>query len=118
MSRVTKRKNSCHNCGSTDHYSKSFKKEKKRSMPFKKTQRKNLKERILSLTMVDAIRESSNGDQYPILEFFVEYQEETQLEIQDIQLEEGLLQDTANKNLCNHTQGAQTFLVTPTKGMA
>ncbi|MBW0505410.1 hypothetical protein O181_045125 [Austropuccinia psidii MF-1] len=26
-------------------------------------------------------------------------------------------QDTANKNLCKHTQGAQTFLVTPTKGM-
>ncbi|MBW0523077.1 hypothetical protein O181_062792 [Austropuccinia psidii MF-1] len=27
-------------------------------------------------------------------------------------------QDTANKNLCKHTQDAQTFLVTPTKGMA
>ncbi|MBW0481059.1 hypothetical protein O181_020774 [Austropuccinia psidii MF-1] len=27
-------------------------------------------------------------------------------------------QDTANKNLCNNTQDAQTFLVTPTKGMA
>ncbi|MBW0476072.1 hypothetical protein O181_015787 [Austropuccinia psidii MF-1] len=26
--------------------------------------------------------------------------------------------DTANKNLCKHTQDAQTFLVTPTKGMA
>ncbi|MBW0492713.1 hypothetical protein O181_032428 [Austropuccinia psidii MF-1] len=26
-------------------------------------------------------------------------------------------QDTANKNLCKHTQDAQTFLVTPTKGM-
>ncbi|MBW0486418.1 hypothetical protein O181_026133 [Austropuccinia psidii MF-1] len=25
--------------------------------------------------------------------------------------------DTANKNLCKHTQDAQTFLVTPTKGM-
>ncbi|MBW0563138.1 hypothetical protein O181_102853 [Austropuccinia psidii MF-1] len=29
-----------------------------------------------------------------------------------------MLQDTANKNLCKHTQDAQTFLVTPTKGMA
>ncbi|MBW0533888.1 hypothetical protein O181_073603 [Austropuccinia psidii MF-1] len=27
-------------------------------------------------------------------------------------------QDTANKNLCKHTQDAQTFLVTLTKGMA
>ncbi|MBW0590132.1 hypothetical protein O181_129847 [Austropuccinia psidii MF-1] len=27
-------------------------------------------------------------------------------------------QDTANKKLCKHTQDAQTFLVTPTKGMA
>ncbi|MBW0552919.1 hypothetical protein O181_092634 [Austropuccinia psidii MF-1] len=26
-------------------------------------------------------------------------------------------QDTANKNLCKHTQDAQNFLVTPTKGM-
>ncbi|MBW0524269.1 hypothetical protein O181_063984 [Austropuccinia psidii MF-1] len=27
-------------------------------------------------------------------------------------------QDTANKNLCKHTQDAQTFLVTPTRRMA
>ncbi|MBW0544183.1 hypothetical protein O181_083898 [Austropuccinia psidii MF-1] len=27
-------------------------------------------------------------------------------------------QDTTNKNLCKHTQDAQTFLVTPTKGMS
>ncbi|MBW0466456.1 hypothetical protein O181_006171 [Austropuccinia psidii MF-1] len=27
-------------------------------------------------------------------------------------------QDTENVNLCKHTQDAQTFLVTPTKGMA
>ncbi|MBW0539901.1 hypothetical protein O181_079616 [Austropuccinia psidii MF-1] len=27
-------------------------------------------------------------------------------------------QDTANKTLCKHTQDAQTFLVTPTRGMA
>ncbi|MBW0519371.1 hypothetical protein O181_059086 [Austropuccinia psidii MF-1] len=27
-------------------------------------------------------------------------------------------QDTANKNLCKHTQDAQTFRVTPTRGMA
>ncbi|MBW0486467.1 hypothetical protein O181_026182 [Austropuccinia psidii MF-1] len=28
-----------------------------------------------------------------------------------------MLQDTANKNLCKHTQDAQKFLVTPTKGI-
>ncbi|MBW0495800.1 hypothetical protein O181_035515 [Austropuccinia psidii MF-1] len=67
--------------------------------------------------MGDAIREPSDDDQDPREEFLVEYQEETPLEIQDIQLEAGLSQDTANKNLCKHTQDAQKFLVTPTGGM-
>ncbi|MBW0505771.1 hypothetical protein O181_045486 [Austropuccinia psidii MF-1] len=68
--------------------------------------------------MGEAIREPSDDDQDPREELLVEYQEETPLEIQDIQLEAGLPQDTANKNLCKHTQDAQTFLVTPTRGMA
>ncbi|MBW0476301.1 hypothetical protein O181_016016 [Austropuccinia psidii MF-1] len=68
--------------------------------------------------MVNAIREKSDDDQEPREEFLVEYQEETQIEIQDIQLEAGIPQDTANKNLFQHTQDAQTFLVTPTKGKA
>ncbi|MBW0560009.1 hypothetical protein O181_099724 [Austropuccinia psidii MF-1] len=68
--------------------------------------------------MGDAIREPSDDDQDPREEFLVEYQEETPLEIQDIQLEAGMPQDTANKNLCKNTQDAQKFLVTPTKGMA
>ncbi|MBW0542205.1 hypothetical protein O181_081920 [Austropuccinia psidii MF-1] len=68
--------------------------------------------------MGDAIIENSDDYQHPIEEFLVEFQEETQLEIQDIQLEAGLTQDTENKNLLNHTQDAQTSLVTPTKGMA
>ncbi|MBW0470158.1 hypothetical protein O181_009873 [Austropuccinia psidii MF-1] len=68
--------------------------------------------------MGDAIREQSDDDQDPRGEFWVEYQEETPLEIQDIRLEAGMPQDPANKNLCKHTQDAQTFLVTPTKGMA
>ncbi|MBW0504848.1 hypothetical protein O181_044563 [Austropuccinia psidii MF-1] len=68
--------------------------------------------------MGDAIREPSDDDQDPRQEFLVEYQEEIPLEIQDIQLEEGIPQDNANKNLCKHTQDAQTFLVTPTRGMA
>ncbi|MBW0543987.1 hypothetical protein O181_083702 [Austropuccinia psidii MF-1] len=67
--------------------------------------------------MGDAIREPSDDDQDPGEEFLVEYQEETPLEIQDIQLETGMPQDTANKHLCKDTQYSQTFLVTPTKGM-
>ncbi|MBW0549353.1 hypothetical protein O181_089068 [Austropuccinia psidii MF-1] len=67
--------------------------------------------------MGDSIREPSDDDQDPRAEYLVEYQEETPLEIQDIQLEAGMPQDTAHKNLCKHTQDAQTFLVTPTKGM-
>ncbi|MBW0469601.1 hypothetical protein O181_009316 [Austropuccinia psidii MF-1] len=69
-------------------------------------------------SMGDAIREKSDEEQDPREDFLVEYQEETPLEIQDIQLEAGMPQDTANKTLCKHMQDAQTFLVTPTKGMA
>ncbi|MBW0493342.1 hypothetical protein O181_033057 [Austropuccinia psidii MF-1] len=55
-----------------------------------------------SYSIRDAIREQSDEEQDPRDEFLVEYQEETPLEIQDIQLEEGMPQDTANKNLCKH----------------
>ncbi|MBW0529608.1 hypothetical protein O181_069323 [Austropuccinia psidii MF-1] len=68
--------------------------------------------------MGDAIREQSDEEQDPREELLVEYQEETPLEIQDIQLAEGMPKDIANKNLCKHTQDAQKFLVTPKKGMA
>ncbi|MBW0511016.1 hypothetical protein O181_050731 [Austropuccinia psidii MF-1] len=68
--------------------------------------------------MGDSIREQSDEDQDPREELLVEYQEETILEIQDIQLDAGMPQDTANEKLCKYTQDAQTFLVTPTKGMA
>ncbi|MBW0498028.1 hypothetical protein O181_037743 [Austropuccinia psidii MF-1] len=67
--------------------------------------------------MGNDIREQSDDDQDPREELLVEYQEETTLEIQDIQLEAGIPKDTANKNLCKHTHNAQTFLVTLTKGM-
>ncbi|MBW0460883.1 hypothetical protein O181_000598 [Austropuccinia psidii MF-1] len=67
--------------------------------------------------MGDYIREQSDDDQDPREELLVEYQEETPLEIQDIQLEAGIPQETANKNLCKHTQDSQKFVVTPTKGM-
>ncbi|MBW0480023.1 hypothetical protein O181_019738 [Austropuccinia psidii MF-1] len=67
--------------------------------------------------MGDAIREKSNEDQDPREEFLVEYQEETQLEVQDIQLEAGMPQDTTNKSLFIHTQDSQKLLVIPTKGI-
>ncbi|MBW0531334.1 hypothetical protein O181_071049 [Austropuccinia psidii MF-1] len=60
----------------------------------------------------------SDEEQDPREEFLVEYQEETPLKMQDIELEAGMPQDTAHKNLCKHTQDAQTFLVTPTEVMA
>ncbi|MBW0508768.1 hypothetical protein O181_048483 [Austropuccinia psidii MF-1] len=69
-------------------------------------------------SMGDAIREKSDDDQDPREEFLVEYQEDTPLEIRYIQLEAVMAQDTSNKNLCKHTQDSQTFLVTPTEGMA
>ncbi|MBW0509590.1 hypothetical protein O181_049305 [Austropuccinia psidii MF-1] len=64
-----------------------------------------------------SIREESDDDQDPREEFLVEYQEEKQIEIQDIQLKAGMAQDTANKNLCQHTQDAKKLLLAPTKGM-
>ncbi|MBW0516094.1 hypothetical protein O181_055809 [Austropuccinia psidii MF-1] len=68
--------------------------------------------------MGEANSENFDDDQDPIKEFLVEDQEDAQLKIEEIQLEEGLTQDTENKNLLKHTQYSQTFLVTPTKGMA
>ncbi|MBW0486038.1 hypothetical protein O181_025753 [Austropuccinia psidii MF-1] len=68
--------------------------------------------------MGPAIREQSDEEKDPKEEFLVQYQEETPLEIQDIQLEAGMPQDIANKTLFKHTKDAQKILVTPTKGMA
>ncbi|MBW0461510.1 hypothetical protein O181_001225 [Austropuccinia psidii MF-1] len=119
VAEMAKKKNSCHNCGSTDHYANNCPKEKKKFYAIEKVpEEESPTEDSESDSMGDAIREQSDDDQDPREEFLVEYQEETPLEIQDIQLEAGIPQDTANKNLCKHTQDAQTFLVTPTKGMA
>ncbi|MBW0584440.1 hypothetical protein O181_124155 [Austropuccinia psidii MF-1] len=118
VAEVAKKKNTCHNCDSTDHYSNNCTKEKKKVYAIEKVpEEESTTEDSESDSMGDAIREPSEDDQDPREEFLVEYQEETPLEIQDIQLEAGMLQDTANKNLCRRTQDAQTFLVTPTKGM-
>ncbi|MBW0573865.1 hypothetical protein O181_113580 [Austropuccinia psidii MF-1] len=114
---VTRKKNSCHNCGPTDHYANNCPKAKKKVYAIEKVpEEESPTEDSESDSMGDAIREPSDDDQDPREEFLVEYQEETPLD--DIQLEAGMPQDTANQNLCKHTQDAQTFLVTLTKAMA
>ncbi|MBW0480564.1 hypothetical protein O181_020279 [Austropuccinia psidii MF-1] len=119
VAEVANKKNSCHNCGSTDHYANNCPKAKKKFYAIEKVpEEESPTEDSDAESMGDAIREQSNEEKDPREEFLVEYQEETPLEIQEIQLEAGIPQDTANKSLCKHTQDAQTFLVTPTKGMA
>ncbi|MBW0559174.1 hypothetical protein O181_098889 [Austropuccinia psidii MF-1] len=116
VAEVAKKKISCHNCGSTDHYANNFPKEKKKVYSIEKVpEEASPTEDSESDSMGDAIREESDDEQNPKEEFLVKYQEETPLEIQYIQLEAGVRQDTSNKNLCKHTQDAETFLVTPTK---
>ncbi|MBW0588828.1 hypothetical protein O181_128543 [Austropuccinia psidii MF-1] len=114
VAEVAKKKNACHNCGSTDHYANNCPKAKKKVYAIEKVPEEDSE----SDFMGDAIREPSDDDQDPREEILVEYQKETPLEIQDIQLEAGMPQDTANTKLRKHTQDAQPFLVTPTKGMA
>ncbi|MBW0514118.1 hypothetical protein O181_053833 [Austropuccinia psidii MF-1] len=119
VAEVAKKMNSCHNCGSTDHYANNCPKAKKKFYAIEKVpEEESPIEDSESDYVGDSIREQSDVDQDLREEFLVEYQEETQLEIQDIQVEAGMPQDTANKNLCKHTQDAQKFLVTPTKEMA
>ncbi|MBW0485689.1 hypothetical protein O181_025404 [Austropuccinia psidii MF-1] len=110
VAEVTKKENSCHNCGSKDHHYKQFPKERKKLYSIEKVpEEETPAEDYESDSMGDSIREKSDEDQDP--------EEETQLEIQDIKFEAGLKQETKNKNLCKNTQDAQNFLVAPTKGM-
>ncbi|MBW0532690.1 hypothetical protein O181_072405 [Austropuccinia psidii MF-1] len=116
---VAKKKNSCHNCGSKDHYSNNCSKEKKEFYAIEKVPEEEYPTKDSeSDSMSYAIREPFDDDQDPREELLVEYPEEIPLEIQDIQLEAGMPQDTAKKSLCKHTKDAQTFLVAPTRGMA
>ncbi|MBW0490122.1 hypothetical protein O181_029837 [Austropuccinia psidii MF-1] len=119
VAEIAKKKNSCHNCGSTDHYAIKCPKGKKNVYAIEKVpEEESPSEDYESDSMGDAIRKHSYDDHDPREEFVVEYQKETSLEIQDIQLKAGMPQDTANKNSFKHTQDAQKFLVTPAKGMA
>ncbi|MBW0502481.1 hypothetical protein O181_042196 [Austropuccinia psidii MF-1] len=104
---VTKKKTSCHNCGSTYYYANNCPKAKKKVYAIEKVpEEESPTQDSESDSMRDAIREQSDEEKDPRAEFLVEYQEETPLEIQDIQLEAGMPQDTSNKNLCKHTQDA------------
>ncbi|MBW0519386.1 hypothetical protein O181_059101 [Austropuccinia psidii MF-1] len=119
VAEVEKNTNSFHNCRSTNHYANNCPKAKKKVYAIEKVpQEESPTEDYESDSMGDAIREQSYDDKNPREEFLVEYQEETPLQIQYRQLEAGMSQDTANKNLCKQRQNAQTFLVTPTKGKA
>ncbi|MBW0528062.1 hypothetical protein O181_067777 [Austropuccinia psidii MF-1] len=113
--KVAKKKNSCHNCGSTDHYAINCPKAKKNIYAIEKVPEEEYPtEDSESDSMGDAITEHSDADQDLREEFLVEYQGEPPLEIQDIQLEAGIPQDTVNKTLCKHTQEEKPFLVIPT----
>ncbi|MBW0548981.1 hypothetical protein O181_088696 [Austropuccinia psidii MF-1] len=75
-----KENNSCHNCGSKDHYANSFPKAKKKVYAMEKV----LEEE--SPTEDFEANSMGDHDQDPREEFIVEYQEETQIGIQEIQL--------------------------------
>ncbi|MBW0463964.1 hypothetical protein O181_003679 [Austropuccinia psidii MF-1] len=119
MAEGMKKKNTCHNCGSDNHYANNCPKAKNKVYAIEQApEEESPTEDSESDSMCDAIREQSDYDKDPREGFLVEYQEETQIEIWEIQLEAGMPQDNENENLCKHTQDAQTFLVTQTKGIA
>ncbi|MBW0494169.1 hypothetical protein O181_033884 [Austropuccinia psidii MF-1] len=100
VAEVTKKKDSCHNCGSTDHYANNCTKAKQKVYVIEKVpEEESPTEDSETDSMGNAIREQSDEEQDPREELQVEYQEETPLEIQEIQLEAGMPQDTSNKNL-------------------
>ncbi|MBW0463887.1 hypothetical protein O181_003602 [Austropuccinia psidii MF-1] len=104
MAEVTKRKNTFHNCGSADHYANNCPKAKKKVYAIEKVpEEESPTEDSESDSMGNAIREQSDDDQDPRAVFLVEYQEETQIEIQDLQLDAGMPQDTANGNFYKHS---------------
>ncbi|MBW0475837.1 hypothetical protein O181_015552 [Austropuccinia psidii MF-1] len=75
-------------------YANTYPKEKKKVHAIEKVSEEELPtEDSQSDSMGDAIREDSDDGQDPKEEFLVKYQEETQLEIQDIQMKAGMPQD-------------------------
>ncbi|MBW0568033.1 hypothetical protein O181_107748 [Austropuccinia psidii MF-1] len=75
---VEKKKNSYHNCGSTDQDANNCPKAKKKIYAIEKVpEAESPTEDSESDSMGDSIREQSDDDQEPREEFLVEYQEET-----------------------------------------
>ncbi|MBW0564967.1 hypothetical protein O181_104682 [Austropuccinia psidii MF-1] len=103
LSEVTKKKNSCHNFGSTDQYANNCPKETKKIYAIEKAQEEETQgENCESDSMGVDIRYNSEDEKYPIEEFLVEYQEETEQELQEIQFEVGQLQETESR-ICANT---------------
>ncbi|MBW0465801.1 hypothetical protein O181_005516 [Austropuccinia psidii MF-1] len=102
-----------------DPYSNSFSNSNKNSyviqdVPGEETQTEDYD----SDSMGNAIKERPWDKIELIEEYLVDYQKETQIEIQEIQLEEGLPKETTNKTFGKNTQDAQTLLVTHKACMA
>ncbi|MBW0515514.1 hypothetical protein O181_055229 [Austropuccinia psidii MF-1] len=77
LAEVTRKKNSCHNGGSTDHYSNNCPKAKKKFYSIEQVpEEESPKEDSESDSMVISIREHSDYYKEPREEFLVEYQEE------------------------------------------
>ncbi|MBW0472001.1 hypothetical protein O181_011716 [Austropuccinia psidii MF-1] len=71
---VTKKKNSCHNCGSTDNHANSFPKAKKKVYAIEKVpEEESPTEDSESEFRGDSIREQSDEEQDPREKFLVEY---------------------------------------------
>ncbi|MBW0576156.1 hypothetical protein O181_115871 [Austropuccinia psidii MF-1] len=78
VAEVTKKKNSCHNCGSTDHYANNCPKEKKKVYAIQKVpEEESPTEDSESDSMGDATKEPSDDDQDLRDKFLVEYHDET-----------------------------------------
>ncbi|MBW0500427.1 hypothetical protein O181_040142 [Austropuccinia psidii MF-1] len=76
MEEVTKKKDNCHSCGSTDHYANNCPKEKKKGYSIEQVpEEESPTGDSESDSMGDAIREKSEDAQDPREEFLVEYQE-------------------------------------------
>ncbi|MBW0509293.1 hypothetical protein O181_049008 [Austropuccinia psidii MF-1] len=74
VAEVAKQKNTCCNCGSTDHYANNCPKGKKKVYAIEKVpEEESPTEDSESDSMGDAIREPSDDDQDPREEFLVEY---------------------------------------------
>ncbi|MBW0460776.1 hypothetical protein O181_000491 [Austropuccinia psidii MF-1] len=74
VAEVTKKKNSCYNCGPTDHYAHNCPKAKQKVYAIEKVpEEESPTDNSESDSMQDSIREQSDEKQYPKEEFLVEY---------------------------------------------